>query len=701
MLRYFFVTLTMGLIGIAIIVKVCFIMFVKRDYWKEVDTTYFVKENVDIPPTRGNIISSDGKLMSSSLPEYRIYMDFEAGGIAQDTTLINKMNEICERLHKIFPDKTTATFKQHLLKGRKEKSRRYPIYPYRISYKKYKEVRQIPFFAMHWLKSGFIAEEYNQRKKPFGSLAARTLGEVYGNTSNGAKSGIELSFDSILRGKQGIAQQQKTRTGTRTKDLIPATDGYDVVTSIDVGIQDICEKALLDKLQELDAAEGIAILMEVKTGEVKAIVNMTRDGNGQYRELRNGAISNMMEPGSTFKTASIMVALEDGKITLDDKVNTGNGIKMMYGHEMKDHNWRKGGYQVLTVREIMMMSSNVGVSTLIDEHYGIHPDKYVEGLYRMNLNQPLHLQIPGEGEPNIRHPKNGPWSKTTLPWMSIGYETQIPPINMLTFYNAIANNGTMVKPRFVTKIMRGGDVVKEYPVEVINPAICSQETLNKIREVLQLVVSDGLGKPAKSGQFTISGKTGTAQVSKGMIGYKSGTVDYLVSFCGYFPSEAPEYSGIVVIQKSEIASGGLMAGSVFGRIAEKVYAKKLVLDITDAIDINGTAIPKVKRGEMVEAQTALKGLEIESYARFSTEEKIPVWGQTRTSSNSKGIILEKQEFLRDFMPNVTGMGAKDIVYLLEGKGLKVLITGVGKAYAQSIPEGTLIKTGQSVTIQLK
>jgi cell division protein FtsI (penicillin-binding protein 3) len=271
---------------------------------------------------------------------------------------------------------------------------------------------------------------------------------------------------------------------------------------------------------------------------------------------------------------------------------------------------------------------------------------------------------------------------------------------MLTFYNAIANNGTMVKPRFVTKIMRGGDVVKEYPAEVINSAICSQETLKKIREVLQLVVSNGLGKPAKSGQFAISGKTGTAQVSKGTIGYKSGTVDYLVSFCGYFPSEAPEYSGIVVIQKSETASGGLMAGSVFGKIAEKIYARKLVLDIKNAIDTS-TTIPKVKRGEMMETRTALKGLEIESYARFPTEEATSVWGQAQTGRNSKGIILEKQEFLRDFMPNVTGMGAKDIVYLLEGKGLKVLLAGVGKAYAQSIPEGTLIKTGQSVTIQLK
>jgi cell division protein FtsI (penicillin-binding protein 3) len=690
----------MGVMGIAIVVKTCFVMFVERQYWQDI-ADRFIKENVQVPATRGNIISADGKLIAGSLPEYYIYMDFKAGGANRDTMLINHLDEICTNLHRILPDKSTAEFKQRLLNGRKEGSRRYLIYPRRISYIKFKEIRELPFFNLHRFKNGFYGESINRRKKPFGSLAARTLGEVYGDTAMGAKNGIELAFDSLLRGKPGLTRRQKIKDKYLNIEEIPAVDGCDVITSIDVGIQDICEKVLLDKLKELNANEGIVVLMEVKTGEVKAIVNMTKDRNGQYQESRNGAISNMMEPGSTFKTASIMVALEDGKITLQDGVDTGNGVRMMYGSEMKDHNWQRGGYHYLTVPEVLMMSSNIGVSTLIDRHYSSNPDQFVEGLYRMSLNEPLHLQIPGEGIPNIRRPKDGPWSKTALPWMSIGYETQLPPINMLTFYNAIANDGVMVKPKFVTRIMRGGDVIKEYPVEVINPAICSPATLECIQQILQKAVSEGIGKPAGSKQFSISGKTGTAQISKGSVGYKSGTMDYWISFCGYFPSEAPQYSGIVVIQRSGApASGGLMAGSVFGKIAERIYAKNLVLDIRHAIDTGRVMTPKVKRGEMIEAKTVLNSLKVNSETKFSTKEKTVVCG--RAVYNSEDIALEQQEeFLRDFMPNVIGMGAKDIVYLLEGKGLRVSLVGVGKASKQSIPDGTLVKRGQSVTIQLK
>ncbi|KAA6350447.1 Stage V sporulation protein D [termite gut metagenome] len=702
MLRYFFVLLITGIVGIAIVVKVCFIMFAERQYWQDV-ANRFVKEDVSIEPTRGNIISSDGKLMAGSLPEFYILMDFQAEGfLLNDTLLMNHINTICESLHKIFLDRSAAEFKQCILNGRKEKNRRCLIYPRQISYEKYKKVREIPFFGLHKFKNGFYEKSVNRRKKPFGSLAARTFGEVYGDKTNGAKNGIELAFDSLLRGKPGLTRRQKIKNRYLDVEKRPAVDGYDVVTSIDVSMQDICEKALLDKLKELDATEGVVVLMEVKTGNVKAIVNMTKNRNGQYRESRNGAISNMMEPGSIFKTASIMVALEDGKITLQDGVDTGNGIKMIHGSEMRDHNWQKGGYHYLTVPEILAMSSNIGVSTLIEKHYGNNPDKFVEGLYRMNLNEPLNLQIPGEGIPNIRRPKDGPWSKTALPWMSIGYETQIPPINLLTFYNAIANNGVMVKPKFVERVTRGGDVIKEYPPEVINPAICSSETLTKIRNILQMAVSQGIGKPAGSEQFNISGKTGTAQISKGSIGYKSdNTVDYLVSFCGYFPSEAPQYSGIVVIQKlGAPASGGLMAGSVFGKIAERIYAKNLVLNIKSAIDTGSIIIPKVTRGEMTEAKTVLDGLKIKSKTKFSAGTKEEIWG--RATDGSEEVTLEEQaSFLRDFMPDIIGMGAKDIVYLLESKGLKVSLIGVGKACKQSIPEGALIKRGQSVTVQLK
>ena len=267
---------------------------------------------------------------------------------------------------------------------------------------------------------------------------------------------------------------------------VPPVDGCDLISTIDVGMQDICEKALVDKLKELNAFVGDVVLMEVATGEVKAIVNMTKGKDGNYYEMRNNAISDMLEPGSTFKTASIMVALEDGKITPDYVVDTGNGQMPMHGRVMKDWNWRRGGYGKLTVTEILEVSSNVGTSYIIDHFYGSNPQKYIDGLRRMSIDQPLHLQIAGEGKPNIRGPKERSYfSKTALPWMSIGYETQVPPLNILTFYNAIANNGVSIRPKFVKAAVKDGEIVKEYPTEVINPKICSDKTLAQIREILQ------------------------------------------------------------------------------------------------------------------------------------------------------------------------------------------------------------------------
>lgn len=701
MTRYFLIVLALGVIGIGIIVKAAVVMFAERQYWEDV-ADRFVKENVTVKPNRGNILSSDGTMMASSLPEYRIYMDFKAGGIEKDTALMNHMNEICAGLHQIFPDKSTAYFKDHLLKGRKKGSRNYLIYPHRISYIQYKEAKRLPVFNFNKYKGGFHEQVYNQRKKPFGSLAARTLGSVYADTAQGARNGIELAFDSVLKGRNGIVRRQKVKNKwLDIVDLAPV-DGCDVISTIDVGMQDICEKALVDKLIEINAYEGVAVLMEVATGEVKAIVNMNRGNDGKFYESRNAAISNLNEPGSTFKTASIMVALEDGVIDVTDGVDTGNGIMTMHRRPMRDHNWRRGGYQYITLPEIMMYSSNIGVSYLIEKHYGDNPGKFVDGLRRMSLNEPLNLQIQGEGKPNIRHPKEGRWSKTALPWMSIGYETQIPPINTLTFYNAIANNGKMVKPKFVKAVVRNGEIVEEYPTEVINPSICSESTLSKIKEMLKQVVNHkkGLGKQAGSEQFLVAGKTGTAQISQGAAGYKSGTVDYLVSFCGYFPADNPQFSCIVAIKKSGLpASGGSMAGSVFGRIAERVYAKNLVLDIEKAIDSTTVVIPDVKVGQLAEAKRILDDLKITSQADFKVRKNQEVWGQANSLANS--VDLQTKEIEKQVVPSVIGMGARDAVYLLESSGLRVSLSGVGTVRRQSIPHGTTVRTGQTIAIELK
>ena len=695
MQRYFCIVVLMAIVGISIIVKAAVIMFGERNYWKIVSEQY-VATNVVVKPMRGNILSADNQLMASSLPEYKIYMDFVAGGKEKDSLLMLHLDEICEGMHKIFPDKSVAEFKAHIKKGRREKKRNYLLYPNRISYIQYKEVKQLPVFKLSRYKGGFKELAFNQRKKPFGSLARRTLGDMY-PAIDSAKNGLELAFDSILRGTNGLTHRQKVMNKWLNIVDRPPVDGCDIISTLDVGMQDIAEKALVDKLKEIDAISGVAVLMEVETGDVKAIVNMTKCNDGEYREIRNDAIANMMEPGSTFKTASIMVALEDGYITPDDEVDTGNGIMPMYGRFMRDHNWHRGGYGKITVSRILEVSSNIGVSYLIDKYYHDNPQKFVDGLKRMSIDQPLHLQIPGEGTPNVKGPKEKYFAKTTLPWMSIGYETQIPPINILTFYNAIANNGKMVKPRFVTAAMRGNDVVEEYPVEVINPKICSDTTLSQIKMILKRVVSQGLAKPAGSKQFSVSGKTGTAQISQGAAGYKSGTVSYLVSFCGFFPSEKPKYSCIVSIKIPHgPASGGLMAGSVFSKIAERVYAKDLALDIKQAVDSTSVFIPDVKNGDLAEAEAVLKDLNIKTVWK---NERNSGWGYAR--NDTVNVALESKEGNSKLVPNVHGMGAKDAVYCLEKAGLKVRLEGVGHVYKQSITPGSRIVKGVTITLNLR
>ena len=701
LLRYTGFIFIMGILVITVIVKAIIIMFAEKGDWMEVADRY-VSETKKIPPTRGNIISSDGKLMASSLPEYRIYMDFVAAQNAgNDSTLMNHLTEICEGLHQIFPDKSAKEFRRHILNGRKKKSRNYLLYPKRISYIEYKEVKKLPVFNLNKNKGGFHELAYNQRKKPFGSLAARTLGDVYADATMGAKNGLELTYDSILRGKDGAMHRQKVR-GTYVDIVdVPPVDGCDIITTIDVDMQDIAEKALVDQLKNLNAQSGVAIVMEVATGKVRANVNMRRGNDGSYYEMRNDAVSNLMEPGSTFKTASIMVALEDGYITPDYVVDTGNGIVNMHGSNMKDWNWHHGGYGKIDVTHILGYSSNVGVSTIIDRFYGNNPQKFIDGLRRMSIDKPLNLGFVGEASPRIRGPKERIYfAKTTLPWMSIGYETMFPPIYLLNFYNAIANNGVMVKPKFVEAISKDGEIIKEYPTEIVNPKICSDKTLEQIRTMLQKVVAEGLAKQAGSKQFHVSGKTGTAQISQGTKGYKSGKTKYLVSFCGFFPSENPQYSCIVSIEDpGGYPSGGVQAGSVFSRIAERIYAKHLYIDLSNAKDSAAILIPDIKNGDIGEAAQVLQALNINSNSSSIPASNAPIWGKAVNTTNYAD--LKQTAYNKQLVPDVKGMGAKDAVYLLESKGLHVRLSGMGKVTAQSIAPGSYLRKGQTITLTLK
>lgn len=510
------------LVGILVIGKAAYTMFVKCAYWQAVSER-FVRENVTVHPRRGNIFSADGQLLATSLPEYKIYIDFMAVDkdsiekcklqSVRDSLLQDKLDSLCHGLARILPGKSVSWYRKRILEGRRRNSRNWLIYPSRISFIDYKEIKELPFFNLGANRSGFHEEEFNECKKPFGSLAARTIGDLYPGKDS-ARSGLQLGFDTLLRGKDGIVHKQKVRNRYLSIVDVPPVDGVDIKTTIDVRMQDFCEKAIVDKMKEkeVNGEVGIVILMEVKTGDVKAIVNMTRCKDGEYREIRNNAVSNMMEPGSVFKPMSFMVAFEDGKIHMNDRVDVAPGVRIMYGRKMKDHNWRRGGYQMLTVSECLEYSSNIGVSTLIDRYYHKCPERFVDGLYKIGITENLHLDIPGAATPLVRRPKRdgSNWSKTALAWMSIGYETQIPPVSVLNFYNGVANNGRMMRPRFVTAAMRNGEVIQEYPPQVIREHMCSPATLKNIRTCLYRVVSKGLGKKAGSSHFSVSGKTGTA-----------------------------------------------------------------------------------------------------------------------------------------------------------------------------------------------
>lgn len=704
--RFHVIAVLLTLAGLGILFKAAYVMFAERSYWEEVRDR-LVADNVELQPLRGNIFSADGQLLATSLPEYKVYIDFVASDrdsvkekeaqAFRDSLLDVKMDSLCIGLNRILPQKTVGWYHRRIREGRKKRNRHWLIYPYRISFIDYKELKTLPFLCESKNKCGFHVEEFKECKKPFGSLASRTIGDLYPGKDS-ARFGLQLAYDTLLRGKPGIAHRNKVRNRYVSITDVPPTDGADIVTTIDVRLQDFCEKSIISKLKEINGKVGIVILMEVKTGDVKAIVNMTRCKDGEYREVRNNAVSNLMEPGSVFKPMSFMVAFDDHKIKMSDCINVEGGVKMMYGRKMRDHNWRRGGYQTLTVPECLEYSSNVGVSVLIDRAYHNQPENFVNGLYRIGVAENLHLDIPGYTKPRIRHPKkNGSnWSKTALAWMSIGYESQVPPISVLNFYNGVANNGRMMRPRFVTAAMRKGEVVQEFPPQVVREQMCSPQALKDIQTCLHWVVSKGLGKKAGSKNFSVSGKTGTAQIwGKG--GF---TMGYLVSFAGYFPSEAPQYSCIVCIEKQGIpASGGGQCGPVFHDIAERVMQESMLQNFIQARDTLHPLMPSVDYGNVLYANKVLDDLGVSNTVNWAeTNSQKTIWGRALTSA--RNVELKEGEINMKQVPDVKGMGARDAVYLLEKMGMRVSLHGFGNVRQQSVAPGSKIKKRETITLRL-
>lgn len=694
---YFIVLVLFG----AVVTKIIIIQTTEREQWLQLAQRQ-TKSDIIVNPNRGNIYSCDGQLMASSIPTYYIYMDTRVPALHEKNGSLYKdyIDSVSHALADFFKDRPASEYKKMISHAYNRGDGSLLLYPKRITFSQLKAVQQMPLFNKGRYKSGLISRQQYRRVKPFGSLASRTIGDIYADETKGGKNGLELYFNEELKGVPGISTRQKAANRYVNIIEVEPQDGMDIISTIDITLQDIAEKSLLEMLNKIEAHSGYVVMLETHTGEVKAIVNMQRGNDGNYYELRNGVVADMAEPGSTFKTASLMAAIDDGKINIWDSIDTGNGIFMFHNVPMRDHNAHRGGFGKITVQNTLEASSNVGISRVIVNAYDKNPADFVDKLYEMGLNEPLELEIPGTAKPNIRSPKdkNSHWSGTTLPWMSIGYEVQIPPIYTVTFYNAIANGGKMVKPFFVKEIRQDGHTVKTFGTETIRSSICSDRTLEQIRTALEGVVWSkhyATAGAARSDKVHIAGKTGTAQISRGHLGYKGGGKAHQVSFCGFFPFDDPQYTCLCVIREpgpNFYPSGGTMCGTVVRQIAERTMANKIRItpeQIAATEDFKAEE-PTIKRGMQAAIKTVAKDVGLHLSGEQSE------WA--RVNGEMEFVGMDVSPYL---IPRVIGMGAKDAVYAIERTGMKAVLEGRGRVVSQSIPEGGRAVKGKTIILKLQ
>jgi cell division protein FtsI (penicillin-binding protein 3) len=684
------------LFSIAIVGKILYLQFVKGNELAAKAETLTLKEFI-IQPNRGDIYASDNRLLASSIPYYEIRMDLNSNAMSAE--LFNRnIDSLAYCLSRLFKDKSSYAYKQELMTARRN-GERYHLIQRGVNYTKLKELKTFPIFREGRYKGGFIYVQDNQRILPHSNLASRTIGYLT-KGSSGNVVGIEGAYDHELSGRVGVRLMQKLSGNVwmpvTDKNEVEPRDGNDIITTIDINLQDVAENALLSQLIKHDAHHGSVILMEVKTGEVKAIVNLEKGRDGKYRENYNYAIGESTEPGSTFKLASLLVALEDGVVQLEDTIDAGNGVVRFYDKDIHDTKW--GGYGKITVKEAFEVSSNVGVSKLIYENYHNRPTDFVDRLYAMRLNEKLGVEIKGEGLPQIKYPGDPYWSGISLPMMSHGYELRMTPLQILAFYNAIANNGKMVKPRFVKEIRYHGNVLKRFETEVLNPSICSKETVKKAIKMLEGVVENGTAKNLNNSNYSIAGKTGTAQIANEKYGYTvDSKVSYQASFVGFFPSDNPMYSCMVVVNSpsNAVYYGNLVAGPVFKEIADKVYATKIYLQ-RDQISGNQDEFdyPYSKHGSKKDLALVLSSLGIQVEGGDEESDWVA------THKHDTHVEIQNIEINRNLVPNVVEMGLQDAIYLLEELGLKVVVNGRGKVIKQSLVPGAVIHPGQVIQLDM-
>ena len=684
-----------SIIAIVLLVRIVLFQFFERSKWEALGEKYVYK-NDEVKATRGNILACDGRLLVSSVPYYSVYMDTRSTGMPPELWNEN-INELCRGLSEILGEYSPAGWKNILTSARK-RGERYFLIRKGVNYETLKQLKELPIFREGQYRGGFVAQPENKRIFLNSELAARTIGYLT-DDPEGVKVGIEGAFDRELAGRNGKVLKQRLTGGVwipvNDGNNVEPVDGNDVVTTIDIELQDVATTALRNQLRKHNADHGCAILMEVATGDIKAIANLKRGENGEFYEAYNYAIGESTEPGSTFKLPVLMAALEDGVIDTSDVVDTGNGTVRFYNKIIRDT--REGGYGKLTVKEVFEKSSNVGTSKIIYQHYKDNPRALISRLNSMKLNEKLNLQIKGEAEPYIRQPGDKLWSGLSLPMISHGYEVRLTPLQILTFYNAVANDGCMMRPRFVKEIRRNGNVIKRFDPEVITNSIASMKTIRKAKKMLEGVVEHGTATNLRDADYKIAGKTGTAQIARDNTGYRSGErIYYQASFVGYFPAEDPLYSCIVVVNSpsSSVYYGNMVAGPVFKEIADKVYSTIFFKDYPEKVnDDKIIATPDPGNGFYDDIHSILRKTDA-IYFKNGNEK----WVATGRSRDTIRIVpLKIQENL---VPDVRDMTLRDALYLLESYGLRVQFSGRGRVKRQDPGYGAVIHDGMVVSLDL-
>lgn len=686
--------LIVALIAGTILYRIVRLQFVEGEKWlaKSESTNFKYRQ---VSATRGNIYATDGSLLATSLPFYRVVLD---PTVAKDVTFNAGIDSLSQLLSSFFKDRSKASYKK-MISDAKSNGKRYLILNRRqVGYQDMQLMSSWPIFRKGRMAGGVIFEKVEKRYRPFNSLASRTVGFV---NEDKYGAGIEYSFNDYLQGKSGQAMFQRIAGGYwkpvfDAEDIKPE-DGFDVLTTLDVNIQDVAESALLKQLIEKDAEFGTVIVMEVATGHIKALGNLQKNKNGRgYSESYNYAIGDqgLTEPGSTFKLMSMLALLEEGKVSLNDMVDTGNGVFQIYDRKMTDA--KTGGYGKISVREVFEKSSNIGISKLMDQYFGHNPSKFVGYIEKAGLDKPLGFQLKGEGAPYFKKPGDKYWYGTTLPWMSIGYETKLTPLQTLTLYNAVANNGKMVKPMIVQAIARGNQVEKQYQTEVIRKTIASEKTILQLQELLEGVVKNGTAKNVYNEQYRIAGKTGTAQkLEDGRY-----TKKYYTSFVGYFPADNPKYSAIVVIDspKGFNAFGGDISAPVFKEIADKIHAQDLNMNRKYPADIylaqQESDFPFIQAGKFDELQLICNRFGISNHGNGVND------GYVKSRAMDKSIQFQANQVEAPVMPDVSGLALRDALYVLENKGLRVIYQGKGRVKNQSISPGSPIQQNNVINLIL-